>query len=322
MKKLNIVLLVLSLFCCVVGYVDGQTSVDRNYDPRLPNAIGVAPSTWRTVLDVFTQAEVNAAIATDTANWQAADASVTLLIPSTFGTMASETAADYLTELETTAAIATETAERDAHEASNTTDVHGLGTMSGKTSSDYYTTGEVATFAAATSADLTASNVTATTTFLTAIGGAKVAGDATQDFSVATPTLATHALNKGEADLKTYSSLVNRPVLTTTYTIPGSGGNLAAMDLQTPPSGTEIVLVIVTGDSYNGVDNSNDGRYIGVIDIGEGGRVFPILDANHSAGNNQGWIVTWTGTQVSVTNKNGLSYNQSGNVLMINFKGM
>ena len=95
MKKLNIVLLVLSLFCCVVGYVDGQTNVDSNYDPRLPNAIGVVPSTWRTVLAVFTQAETTAAIATDTANWQAADASVTLLIPSTFGTMASETATNY-----------------------------------------------------------------------------------------------------------------------------------------------------------------------------------------------------------------------------------
>jgi hypothetical protein len=46
-----------------------------------------------------------------------------------------------------------------------------------------YSSAELATYSAATSADLTGSNITATTTFLAAIGGAKVGGAADQDFA-------------------------------------------------------------------------------------------------------------------------------------------
>lgn len=93
------------------------------------------------------------------------------------------------------------------------------------------------------------------------------------------------------------------------------GGSSAVQALVTPPSGSRSVDIIVEGDSYNGVPNSNiallEARY-----SASNGNVRATTDVNHSAGANQGFTASWTGTQIQVTNKAALTNAQSGDTLL------
>lgn len=92
----------------------------------------------------------------------------------------------------------------------------------------------------------------------------------------------------------------------------GNGHQAAAV---TPPGPAKLALITVTGYHYAGSSAVHTGIWQGVWQAGSN-RIYELHDVNHSAGANQGFDVTWTGTQIKVANKAAMSNNQSGRVLM------
>jgi hypothetical protein len=95
-----------------------------------------------------------------------------------------------------------------------------------------------------------------------------------------------------------------------------NGGNGQVQCLITPPTGTKSIEVQVDGNFYNGAGGTNiafNASHYSAVN----GNVRTTTDINHSAGANQGFIVTWTGTQIQVANKAALTNNQSGDTLVV-----
>ena len=90
-----------------------------------------------------------------------------------------------------------------------------------------------------------------------------------------------------------------------------SAGNLATQLAATPPSGALMAEVFCVGSSYNGTANTHTGFYSACWSSFTN-TITVIKDVNHSAGSNQGFEAVWSGTQVVVRNKTGMSNNQAG----------
>lgn len=95
-----------------------------------------------------------------------------------------------------------------------------------------------------------------------------------------------------------------------------SGGNGTVQASIIPPAGTKWANVYVQGNSYNGVADSNDGRLYGNYRA-SGSRTTTDVDVNHSAGTNQGWVLTWTGSAIQVANKSGMTNAQSADTTVV-----
>lgn len=96
----------------------------------------------------------------------------------------------------------------------------------------------------------------------------------------------------------------------------GSGGVVASI---TPPAGTFLTRATVDGNIYNGVANTNTAQLIGTYS-GTNGSVHAQYDVNHSAGTNQGFVISAPGGVVTISNKGGMSASQSGDVLFEFFR--
>lgn len=137
-------------------------------------------------------------------------------------------------------------------------------------------------------------------TILAALGGALKGGDAAQDFAAKYLALGAFAGRIRGVDI----------------TIWGASGNLGSVADTIIPSGCQFAIIIVTGDLYAGSAGTHVGRYLSVYNSS---RIFPIFAADHSAGSNQGWIITSGSGHIYVTNKDGMSFEQSAQVLIIFF---
>lgn len=95
-------------------------------------------------------------------------------------------------------------------------------------------------------------------------------------------------------------------------------GNLATQALLKPPPEATLARVYVRGNYYNQTAGTNTAYLEAYCDLGGAGRVFVVTDRNHSAGSNQGFLVSWMSTtgQLKVTNKNAMSAMQSGDTLI------
>jgi len=133
----------------------------------------------------------------------------------------------------------------------------------------------------------------------------------TQPISIGTHTNDLHAVNYGWI-------LTNTPTMT--YDAGVNYGSSDAQAIRTPPAGTKMVIIIAVGQKFNLAVNTHTGRYIGIVDLTQSGRVFPLVDVNHSTGTNSGFTASWTGSQVVLSNKAGMDYVQTGNVIMLNVR--
>jgi hypothetical protein len=93
----------------------------------------------------------------------------------------------------------------------------------------------------------------------------------------------------------------------------GSGVTLHSI---TPPTGAKFAQIFVQGNIYNAVADSHDG-ILTALWRASGGRITTYTDTNHSAGANQGWVASWSGTQIVIANKAALTNNQSGDVTVV-----
>lgn len=91
-------------------------------------------------------------------------------------------------------------------------------------------------------------------------------------------------------------------------------GNGAVQAAVTAPAGTKLVRVTVDGNNYNGVANSNTAQLIGTYS-NINGNVRVTTDVNHSAGANQGFVLTAPAGVVTVANKVAMGFSQSGDTL-------
>ena len=92
----------------------------------------------------------------------------------------------------------------------------------------------------------------------------------------------------------------------------GSGGTVATL---TAPVGVRDWRVTVSGNNYNGVPNTNLALNVTYMS-GTTGNTRATTDANHSAGANQGFIVTYNPATrvITVANKAAMTATQSGEV--------
>ncbi len=92
-----------------------------------------------------------------------------------------------------------------------------------------------------------------------------------------------------------------------------ANGSSAVLHTITPPSGTTWADIRVQGNSYNGSANAHDGYYVAIYRA-SGSRITALHNVDHSAGSNQGFAATWTGTAIQIANKAAMTNNQSGDV--------
>lgn len=93
------------------------------------------------------------------------------------------------------------------------------------------------------------------------------------------------------------------------------GGDSTVQATITPPSEASLGFIIIQGDRLNLVAGTHDGYWIGVW--GLGGRINTLFDVDASGGGiAQGFVVTWTGTEIQVANKPGMTYTQNARVLV------
>lgn len=92
------------------------------------------------------------------------------------------------------------------------------------------------------------------------------------------------------------------------HTLSGLAGNLAVLATITPPAGTGFVRVSVRGEKYGTL--AHDGFLEAAVNI-PSASVRTVVTFDNSTGSAQGFTVAWNGTAVVVSNKTGLSQNQS-----------
>jgi hypothetical protein len=97
----------------------------------------------------------------------------------------------------------------------------------------------------------------------------------------------------------------------------GSSGVQASV---APPATARWAQVVVLGINYSADSgNAHVGFNLSMWDS-LGNKIRTTNDVNHSAGTNQGFDVTWTGTAIQVSNKTGMSANQRGKVFVYFYK--
>jgi len=90
------------------------------------------------------------------------------------------------------------------------------------------------------------------------------------------------------------------------------GGSSTVQCVVTPLTGTRVAIARTYGSSYNGTADGND-SYLEAVYVLSGNRVRTLFDFNSTlGGGNQGFVATWTGTQIQISNKSGMGANQSG----------
>ena len=95
------------------------------------------------------------------------------------------------------------------------------------------------------------------------------------------------------------------------------GSNGVVQGTVTPPSGANRAEIVVTGADYATYGNLvhtglNVSHWSSVTNL-----IYTAVNTNHSAGSNQGFNVTWTGTAIQIANKTGMTSNQSGNFRVV-----
>lgn len=101
--------------------------------------------------------------------------------------------------------------------------------------------------------------------------------------------------------------------LGTFYAAGVNGASSLVQAVVTPPANARTALIAVQGDYYNDVAGAHDGYWMGQWQSASN-RIFEMQDVNNTVGGNQGWDVTWTGTQIQIANKAAMGFNQSGRV--------
>ena len=91
----------------------------------------------------------------------------------------------------------------------------------------------------------------------------------------------------------------------------GNGGNNVTQLAATPPAGALMAEIMCVGNYYDGIANTHTGFYSAYWSSFTN-TITVIKDVNHSAGSNQGFEAIWSGTQVVVRNKTGMSAGQGG----------
>jgi hypothetical protein len=119
----------------------------------------------------------------------------------------------------------------------------------------------------------------------------------------------------------TYTAVMTVPntldrYLGTSFTVGTELGNSGVMASVTPPASAVWADVKVQGNIYHNAANTHDGYLTGAW-VASGNRVHTITDVNNTSGSAQGFVLSWTGTQIQVANKSGISYTQSGDVIIV-----
>jgi hypothetical protein len=98
------------------------------------------------------------------------------------------------------------------------------------------------------------------------------------------------------------------------YSAGTSGGNSVVQGSVAVPTGAKMATISVVGDYYNNIDNTHNGYYEARFSVDAGNRIFIIANVAHTG--TQGFNCTYSAGTLSVQNNTGMTYNQSGNVLI------
>jgi hypothetical protein len=92
----------------------------------------------------------------------------------------------------------------------------------------------------------------------------------------------------------------------------GMLGNGATMLASTPPASAIAAEIYCYGKDYSTLDSNNHIGFLQAFWSADTKAITTVTNINHSAGTNQGFTATWSGTQIVVANKSGMSANQRG----------